>query len=87
MSLKKTIENTLINNLDLDANGIPYGAISYESIERCSDYIAQEIKDVATGFALAYENHCNAVQCGWETQKRVVDAYDEYIADRYKEDK
>ena len=49
-NLKETIENTLINNLETTA---VFAGIDLESIQRCSDYIAQEIKDVAIGFAVS----------------------------------
>jgi len=46
--LKETLENTLINNLEVHHM---HDAPTYDSIQTCADYISKEIVDLMVEFA------------------------------------
>lgn len=59
-TLQETIENTLINNLEIDvspSSSVMFAGLEYESVKRTASYIADEMKQVAIGFANQYHNH------------------------------
>lgn len=86
--LKQVIENTLINNLEVEV--LNYGqcnsVVELESIQICSDYISKEIQDIALEFAeyrMLWAFNAKINKDG--STPNEAQLFNEFINDRYKE--
>lgn len=82
-NLKETIENTLINNLETTA---VFAGIDLESIQRCSDYIAQEIRESFKDFGNHLAGYYIMRSKGNVEDKDLYTIVDEFINQRYKKE-
>lgn len=81
--LKQTIESTLINNLECHTVGFDeFPVIEMESIQTCSDYISQEIRDIAINFAYFVTTDDAKRESHFQSRDTL---FNQFIEDRYKE--
>lgn len=79
MSLKETLENTIINNVYGDGLGL-----DYESVQRTAGYIEEEIKEVAIEFADKYVFQILKYYANNEPNTAPQDLFNQFIKERYK---